>query len=90
MKLTTFGDVKNHLLMVTDFASHHPTLGNRRISKEKYWNTMMNTCLEKGDSEECNEIISEAVLREFPEHLRTDFYSGESDDEFYNESYIGL
>jgi len=90
MKLKTFGDVKNHLLMVTDFATHHPTLGNPSISKEKYWHMIMVTCKEENEAKECGEVISNAVMKEFPQHLRPDFYSGESYDEFYDESYIGL
>lgn len=73
MELKTYGEVKKHLLMVMDYANDEPTKGNSGISKGKYWNMIMGVCINAHENEECGSTTANAVLREFPEHLRFDY-----------------
>ena len=72
--IKTYGDLKEHLLAVMDYASDEKECEmNRSISKGKYWNMLMDCCIKKEDNEICADIIISNTLKEFPDYLRCDF-----------------
>ena len=72
--IKTYGDLKEHLLAVMDYASDEKECKmNRSISKGKYWNMLMDCCIKEDDNKICADIIINNTLKEFPDYLRCDF-----------------
>lgn len=74
MKLETYKDLEEHLLMTMDSFTDQMCKGNSGISKEKFWNICMSACQKQENKEDkVGDIMWKNVLREFPEYVRDDY-----------------
>lgn len=74
MEIKTYGELKEHLLAVMDFAdSEKECKQNRSISKGQFWNMLMDCCIKEKDETNVPEIIVKNCLTEFPEYMRCDY-----------------
>jgi hypothetical protein len=67
--LKTVGEAKDYLLQVMDFATDEQSRGNKSLTKEDAWNLFIGATIGKSEGETIHPIISDNILREFPEYL---------------------
>jgi hypothetical protein len=72
-ELKTYGELEEHLLATMDSFTDQMCKGNSGMSKEQYWNICLGATMNKEKSLPLPRIMSDNVLREFPEYTRCDY-----------------
>jgi len=67
--MNTYGELKEHLLNVMEYADDKPCKGNPSISKVKLWDFFMADCIDHSDEDKPSEITVTNILKEFPKYL---------------------
>lgn len=74
MEILNYGQLKEHLLSVIDYADNEvKCTRNRSMTKGQYWNILMGICIKKNDETTVSELLVRNTLTEFPEWMRCDY-----------------